>query len=166
MGPYGPIWVRPGPLKSGKSSKKQTSFLHNTFLWKIIVFDLHITFLLVYLVLQISDRNTLQNDYKITSKSKFSNQNLQFWYLLHRALSYSLSFLIVCFKTMCNSDMVLSRDDSQNRDDFIPGAGKSSPWNGITLSLMGTYQSGHNKLYYFGYDLCILPRMRSGWSDV
>ena len=32
----------------------------------------------------------LQKNYKITSKNKFSNQKVQFWYLLHPALSYSL----------------------------------------------------------------------------
>ena len=41
-------------------------------------------------VLQISSRNTLENAYKITSKSKFSTQNVQIPYHLHPALSYSL----------------------------------------------------------------------------
>ena len=36
-----------------------------------------------------------KNDYEITSKTKFSNQNVQFWYLHHPALSNSLSKVIV-----------------------------------------------------------------------
>ena len=36
----------------------------------------------------------LQKDYKTISKSKFSKQNMQFWYLLHPALSYGLRNLL------------------------------------------------------------------------
>ena len=32
----------------------------------------------------------LQNDYRISLKSKFLNQNVQFWYLRHPALSNSV----------------------------------------------------------------------------
>ena len=32
----------------------------------------------------------MQNDLEIISKNKFSNQNVQFWYLRHPALSNSL----------------------------------------------------------------------------
>ena len=41
-------------------------------------------------VLQVSGRNTFENAYKITSKSKFSTQNVQIPYHLHPALSNSL----------------------------------------------------------------------------
>ena len=36
-----------------------------------------------------------QNDYEITSKRKFSNQNVQFWYLRHPALSNSLHIVVL-----------------------------------------------------------------------
>ena len=42
-------------------------------------------------ILQVSDRNTLENAHKVTSTSKFSTQNVQIPYHLHPALSYSLS---------------------------------------------------------------------------
>ena len=71
-GPYGPIWARPGPLKSRKNLEKTYIFL-----WK-------------HRGLQVSGRNMLENAYKITSKSKFSTQNVQISYHLHPALSYSL----------------------------------------------------------------------------
>ena len=41
-------------------------------------------------VLQVSGRNTFENAYKITSKSKFSTHFVQIPYYLHPALSYSL----------------------------------------------------------------------------
>ena len=44
-------------------------------------------------VLQVSGRDTLENAYKITSKSKFSTQNVQIPYYLHPALSYSLLYV-------------------------------------------------------------------------
>ena len=43
VGPYGPIWARLGPLKSGKSSGKTNCL--NDFLLKIVVFDLQTAFL-------------------------------------------------------------------------------------------------------------------------
>ena len=38
----------------------------------------------------VSGRNMFENAYDITSKSKFSTQNVQILYHLHPALSYSL----------------------------------------------------------------------------
>ena len=38
----------------------------------------------------VSGRNTLENAYKVTLKSKFSTQNVQIPYYLHPALSYNL----------------------------------------------------------------------------
>ena len=37
-GPYGPVWARPGILKSGRSSAKTFWFLSNTLLSKIVLF--------------------------------------------------------------------------------------------------------------------------------
>ena len=39
-----PIWARPGPLKSGKSSEKTHFMLSNTFFAKIVVLDLQTMF--------------------------------------------------------------------------------------------------------------------------
>ena len=39
----------------------------------------------------ISQRTNMQNHHEITSKNKFGNQNVQFWYLHHFALSNSLN---------------------------------------------------------------------------
>ena len=47
-------------------------------------------FLIKNNVLQVSGRNTLENAYRITSKSKFSTPVVQFSSHLHPALSYSL----------------------------------------------------------------------------
>ena len=44
-------------------------------------------------VLQVSGRNTFENTYKITSRSKFSTQIVQIPYNLHPALSNSLYFV-------------------------------------------------------------------------
>ena len=100
VGPYGTIrahmgpaliWAWPWPLKSGRGSEKTNFFLSNTLFSKIIVFDLQATFSLwKNNVLQVSGRNTLENAHKITSKSKFSTQNVQIPYHLNPALSYSL----------------------------------------------------------------------------
>ena len=68
-----------------------TYFFRNPFFSKIVVFDLQTTF--VYQkknVLQVSGRNTLENAYKITSKSKFSTHFVQFSSHLHPALSNNL----------------------------------------------------------------------------
>ena len=76
------------PCSSGfyLRTRKKSSFLtsRQSFLWK-------------NRVLQVSGRNTLENAYKITSKSKFSTHFVQFSSHLHPALSNSLVFVcIVC----------------------------------------------------------------------
>ena len=76
--------------KIGLKIKFWSNFLRNTNLLKIVVFDLQTTFFWFLRVVQISGRNTFENAYKITSKSKFSTQNVQIPYHLHPALSYSL----------------------------------------------------------------------------
>ena len=65
------------------------------FLSKVVVFNIQTTFFDGNTVFFRFGRNTLENAYKITSKSKFSTQNVQIPYHLHPALSYSLmmSFL-------------------------------------------------------------------------
>ena len=87
MGPYGP---GPGPWRAGKVQKKTYLFLSDTFFSKIVVLTSRQLFWWTNNVLQVSGRNTLENAYKITSKSKFSTQNVQIPYHLHPALSNSL----------------------------------------------------------------------------
>ena len=43
-------------------------------------------------------KTIMQNDYEITSKSKFSNQKVQFWYLRHPALNNKLFEMNKFFK--------------------------------------------------------------------
>ena len=53
-----------------------------------------------------------ENAYKITSKSKFSNQNVQIPYHLHLALSYSLDHRKVDFEPIFNvEELVLTVSD-------------------------------------------------------
>ena len=92
MGPYGP---GPGPRKAGKVQDKHV-FVKHIFIKNRRFCHPYNVFLWFHNDLQIVDRNTLPNDYKITSKSKFSNQNVQFWYLLHPALSHSLQQVKLC----------------------------------------------------------------------
>ena len=66
---------------------KPMCFLRTTFFSKVVVFYLRTTFLMEKRVLQVSGRNTLENASKITSKSKFSTQNVHIPYHLHPALS-------------------------------------------------------------------------------
>ena len=84
MGPYGFIWALmvpygpgPGPWRAGKVQKKRTVF----FKYRIFLKNQHFwppdnVLLWKNRVLQVSGRNTLENAYKIISKSKFSIQNV------------------------------------------------------------------------------------------
>ena len=78
------VRARMGPARArmrAKPSRKSTVCLH-TFLSKVVV------------LIQIQCRNTFQNDYEITSKSKFWSPSVQNSYLHHPALSNNLDFLI------------------------------------------------------------------------
>ena len=112
---FGPMWAHKGPYRPGSGPYEGEQICQKICLSKIVAFDLHVAFFNSFNVfLQISGQNTFQNDYKITSKSKFSNQNVQFWYLHHPALSNSLMFLrqyckinvdIFCIVLPCSLDL-------------------------------------------------------------
>ena len=57
---------------------------------KIVGLNLQTIFFMENRVIQVSGRNTFESAFKITSKSKFSNHNVQIPYHLHPALSNSL----------------------------------------------------------------------------
>ena len=84
-GPYGP---GPGPYE-GEALQEKRKFY--TIILKIAVFAYKYNVSVqLQLVLQISGQNTFQNDYEITSKIKFWNQSVRFWYLHLPALINSL----------------------------------------------------------------------------
>ena len=87
MGLYGP---GPGPYE-GKTLQEKHRFHPNIFLSKIEVFDLQTTFDGVHLffrfLAEIRFRTIIKSPQKASSRTK----NVQFWYLLHPALSYRLN---------------------------------------------------------------------------
>ena len=91
MGPYGPIWARPGPLKSGKSKKKTPLILSNTFFSEIVVFDLQTRFfdgktVFFRFLAEIRLRTLI----KSPQKPSYRPKNVQIPYPLHPALTNSL----------------------------------------------------------------------------
>ena len=78
-------------------------------------------------VLQASGRNTPENAYKITSKSKFSTPNVQIPYHLHPALSYSL-----ISRVKMSTGQLANQHQKQNTyhigsDPFGPNASTRQP---------------------------------------
>ena len=75
MGPYGPIWA----LEERENFRKNMFFMYMycMFSQKSLFWTTIQRVLMEKRVLQVSDRNTVESDYKITSKSKFSTQNVQ-----------------------------------------------------------------------------------------
>ena len=78
-------------MRQGKPPRK-AHFSSIQLLFQIIIFHIHIIlFHSSEMFFGFLYRKTLQNDYEITSKSKFWNQQVYFWYLHHPALSNSLT---------------------------------------------------------------------------
>ena len=74
-------------------------------------------------VLQVSGRNTFENAYKITSKSKFSTQNMQIPYHLHPALS--ISSMMSVLEIDDASDFVLPGHSEDLNKSANPNSGES-----------------------------------------
>ena len=81
----------PGPSEGETLQEKRTFFRIHFYQKSLFLTSILRFFLYFQRVLHISNRNTLQNDYEITSKGKFWNQNVQFWYGRPDYLSYTLA---------------------------------------------------------------------------
>ena len=107
MGSYGPVWAHMRPARAFENREKFKNiyiFYVTHFSKKSSFLTSRQCFLMEKRVLQVSGRNTFENAYKITSKSKFSTHFVQIPYHLHPArqgvhpaLSKSLSELFSCF---------------------------------------------------------------------
>ena len=92
MDPYGPVWARPGPLKSGTSSGKT----HPFFFYVLHFYQKSLFLISIWRFLIVL---TCSSDFwpKYASgrlwnylKKQVWNQSMHYWYLHHPALSNSL----------------------------------------------------------------------------